>query len=95
LKQELKEKLLLFLSTHAKRISACDESAGTLGKRFEAVGVVNTEGENRRKYRQMLLRRAASKNICLASFWIPKRCIRRVRRMASQHEMVPFDVHKI
>jgi fructose-bisphosphate aldolase class I len=36
-----------------KGITACDESAGTIGARFEAVGVVNTE-ENRRKYRQML-----------------------------------------
>lgn len=41
------------LATHGKGITACDESAGTIGKRFEAVGIENTE-ENRRLYRQML-----------------------------------------
>jgi fructose-bisphosphate aldolase class I len=41
------------ITTPGKGITACDESAGTVGARFEAVGIVNTE-ENRRKYRQML-----------------------------------------
>ena len=41
------------LATPGKGITACDESAGTIGKRFEEVGVENTE-ENRRTYRQML-----------------------------------------
>ena len=41
------------LCTPGKGISACDESAGTIGKRFEAVGIENTE-EHRRLYRQML-----------------------------------------
>ena len=41
------------LATRGKGITACDESAGTIGKRFEAVGIDNTE-ENRRLYRQML-----------------------------------------
>ena len=41
------------LCTHGKGISACDESAGTIGKRFEAVHVENTV-ENRQMYRQML-----------------------------------------
>lgn len=41
------------LATRGKGITACDESAGTIGKRFEAVGIENTE-ENRRLYRQML-----------------------------------------
>ena len=36
-----------------KGITACDEGPGTIGSRFENVGVVNTE-ENRRSYRQML-----------------------------------------
>ena len=36
-----------------KGITACDEGPGTIGSRFENVGVVNTE-ENRRAYRQML-----------------------------------------
>ncbi|MFO1506623.1 MAG: class I fructose-bisphosphate aldolase [Lysobacterales bacterium] len=37
-----------------KGIIAIDESTGTIKKRFEAVGVPNTE-ENRRAYREMLL----------------------------------------
>lgn len=37
-----------------KGIIAIDESTGTIGKRFEAVGVENTE-ENRRTYRELLL----------------------------------------
>lgn len=36
-----------------KGITACDEGPGTIGSRFENVGVTNTE-ENRRAYRQML-----------------------------------------
>lgn len=36
-----------------KGITACDEGPGTIGSRFENVGVENTE-ENRRAYRQML-----------------------------------------
>mmetsp|Transcript_6171 Transcript_6171/g.8736 ORF Transcript_6171/g.8736 Transcript_6171/m.8736 type:complete len:394 (+) Transcript_6171:303-1484(+) len=51
-KQELDD-ISNMLCTHGKGISACDESAGTIGKRFEAVGISNTE-ENRRTYRQML-----------------------------------------
>jgi fructose-bisphosphate aldolase class I len=42
------------LATPGKGITACDESPGTLGSRFEAVNVQNTV-ENRRRYRQMLL----------------------------------------
>ena len=41
------------LATTGKGITACDESAGTIGTRLDAVGIENTE-ENRRKYRQML-----------------------------------------
>lgn len=41
------------LATNGKGITACDESAGTIGKRFDAVGIENTT-ENRRVYRQML-----------------------------------------
>jgi fructose-bisphosphate aldolase class 1 len=39
--------------TPGKGITACDESAATLGARMAKVGIENTE-ENRRKYRQML-----------------------------------------
>lgn len=41
------------LGISGKGILACDESAGTLGKRFEALGVENTH-ENRKNYRHML-----------------------------------------
>lgn len=51
-KKEL-EQTAAAIATHGKGIAACDESAGTIGKRFEAVGIENME-ENRRKYRQML-----------------------------------------
>jgi len=41
------------IAVPGKGITACDESAGTIGIRFERVGVENTE-ETRRLYRQML-----------------------------------------
>mmetsp|Transcript_30748 Transcript_30748/g.73048 ORF Transcript_30748/g.73048 Transcript_30748/m.73048 type:complete len:418 (-) Transcript_30748:198-1451(-) len=41
------------IATFGKGITACDEGPGTIGDRFEKVGIVNTE-ENRRLYRQML-----------------------------------------
>lgn len=41
------------IGTPGKGITACDEGPGTIGMRFENVGIVNTE-ENRRAYRQML-----------------------------------------
>jgi fructose-bisphosphate aldolase class 1 len=41
------------IATPGKGITACDESAGTIGARMAKVGIENTE-ENRRKYRQML-----------------------------------------
>mmetsp|Transcript_32458 Transcript_32458/g.52585 ORF Transcript_32458/g.52585 Transcript_32458/m.52585 type:complete len:425 (-) Transcript_32458:226-1500(-) len=51
-KAELK-RVADLIATPGKGITACDEGPGTIGMRFEAVGVTNTE-ENRRKYRQML-----------------------------------------
>lgn len=41
------------VATPGKGITACDEGPATIGGRFEAVGVENSE-ENRRRYRQML-----------------------------------------
>ena len=41
------------VATAGKGITACDEGPGTIGGRFEAVGVDNSE-EIRRQYRQML-----------------------------------------
>jgi fructose-bisphosphate aldolase class I len=42
-----------------KGILAADESSGTIKKRFDAIGVANTE-ENRRDYREMLFRTTAA-----------------------------------
>lgn len=47
------EKTAAAVATPGKGITACDEGPGTIGARFDAVGIENTE-ENRRKYRQML-----------------------------------------
>ena len=41
------------LSSSGKGILASDESNGTCGKRFEAIGVENTE-KNRNDYRELL-----------------------------------------
>lgn len=41
------------MSQSGKGLTACDEGPGTIGDRFENVGIENTE-ENRRLYRQML-----------------------------------------
>ncbi|HTC83292.1 MAG TPA: class I fructose-bisphosphate aldolase, partial [Rhizomicrobium sp.] len=41
--------------TPGKGILAADESTGTIQKRFDKIGVTNTE-ENRRDYREMLFR---------------------------------------
>ena len=57
LTKDRKEELMCTVSNLCKRrglgITACDESAGTIGARFENVSIENTE-ENRRVYRQML-----------------------------------------
>jgi fructose-bisphosphate aldolase, class I len=50
--QEL-EKTALELVAQKKGILAADESFGTIGKRFEAVGIESSE-ESRRQYREML-----------------------------------------
>lgn len=47
------EKTAEAVATNGKGITACDEGPLTIGSRFEAVGIENTE-ENRRSYRQML-----------------------------------------
>jgi fructose-bisphosphate aldolase class I len=41
------------LATAGKGLLAADESTGTIGKRFEAIGLANTE-EHRRAYRSLL-----------------------------------------
>merc|ERR1711988_1194160 len=42
------------IGTPGKGILAADESTGTIGKRFDGIGVENTE-DNRRAYRQLLV----------------------------------------
>ena len=51
-KSEL-ERIAALIATPGKGITACDEGPGTIGGRFEAVGLKNSE-EARRSYRQML-----------------------------------------
>ena len=46
--------IALAMVAPGKGIIAIDESTATIGKRFESVGIANTE-ENRRAYREMLL----------------------------------------
>lgn len=41
------------IATPGKGILAADESTGTIGKKFAAAGIENTE-ENRRTYRELL-----------------------------------------
>jgi len=51
-KKEL-EAVCELIGTPGKGITACDEGPATIGSRFEAVGIANSE-ERRRVYRQML-----------------------------------------
>ena len=48
-----------------KGILAADESSGTIKKRFDAIGVENTE-DNRRDYREMLFRTNAAMKDCIS-----------------------------
>jgi len=59
------------VATPGKGITACDEGPGTIGLRFEAVGVENTE-ENRRRYRQMLFEAPGCENYLSAAILDPE-----------------------
>merc|ERR1719203_1812081 len=59
------------VATPGKGITACDEGPGTIGARFEAVGVENTE-ENRRRYRQMLFEAEGCENYLSAAILDPE-----------------------
>jgi fructose-bisphosphate aldolase class I len=59
------------IATAGKGITACDEGPGTIGARFEAVGIVNTV-ENRRKYRQMLIEAPGCENYLSAAILDPE-----------------------
>jgi fructose-bisphosphate aldolase class I len=65
------EKTAAAVATPGKGITACDESAGTIGGRFEAVGVENSE-ENRRRYRQMLFEAPGCDNYLCAAILDPE-----------------------
>jgi hypothetical protein len=59
------------VATPGKGITACDESPGTIGGRFEKVGIKNTE-ENRRRYRQMLFETPGCENYLSAAILDPE-----------------------
>ena len=59
------------VATPGKGITACDEGPATIGGRFEAVGVENSE-ETRRKYRQMLFEAPGCENYLSAAILDPE-----------------------
>ena len=65
------EKTAEAVATPGKGITACDEGPGTIGARFEAVGVENTE-ENRRAYRQMLFEAPGANEFLSAAILDPE-----------------------
>jgi fructose-bisphosphate aldolase class I len=65
------EKIAASVATAGKGITACDEGPGTIGARFEAVGVENTE-ENRRRYRQMLFETPGCEDFLSAAILDPE-----------------------
>ena len=65
------EKIAAAIGTPGKGITACDEGPGTIGDRFEAVGVENTE-ENRRAYRQVLFESKGASDYLSAAILDPE-----------------------
>jgi len=65
------EKTAEAVATAGKGIAACDEGPATIGGRFEAVGVENSE-ENRRLYRQMLFEAPGGENYVSAVILDPE-----------------------
>jgi fructose-bisphosphate aldolase class I len=59
------------VATPGKGITACDEGPATIGSRFEAVGVSNSE-ETRRLYRQMLFTANGCENYLSAAILDPE-----------------------
>jgi len=59
------------VATTGKGITACDEGPATIGGRFEAVGIENSE-ENRRRYRQMLFEAEGCENYLSAAILDPE-----------------------
>ena len=65
------EKIAAMIGTPGKGITACDEGPGTIGDRFAAVGVENTE-ENRRAYRQVLFESPGASDFLSAAILDPE-----------------------
>jgi len=61
-----------------KGLLAADESTTTIGKRFEAISVANTE-ENRRDYRELLLRSTVAMREHISGVILYDETIRRPR----------------
>jgi fructose-bisphosphate aldolase class I len=59
------------VATPGKGITACDEGPATIGARFEAVGIQNSE-ETRRRYRQMLFTAPGCENYLSAAILDPE-----------------------
>ena len=59
------------VATPGKGITACDEGPATIGGRFEAVGIENSE-ETRRQYRQMLFTADGCENYLSAAILDPE-----------------------
>lgn len=59
------------IATPGKGITACDEGPATIGGRFEAVGITNSE-EARRVYRQMLFTAPGCENYLSAAILDPE-----------------------
>lgn len=65
------EKTAAAVATSGKGITACDEGPGTIGSRFESVGIANSE-ETRRRYRQMLFEAPGCENYLSAAILDPE-----------------------
>lgn len=61
------------MSQSGKGLTACDEGPGTIGDRFEKVGITNTE-ENRRLYRQMLFTVANGDQFLSGAYTLGRGC---------------------
>lgn len=59
------------VATPGKGLTACDEGPATIGMRFEAVGIENSE-ETRRKYRQMLFTASGCENYLCGAILDPE-----------------------
>ena len=79
------EKVAAMIGTPGKGITACDEGPGTIGMRFEAVGVENTE-ENRRAYRQVLFESPGASDYLSAAILDPETLY---QRSSTDDELFP------